>query len=223
MGKEIDYEQISKGFLRTIQDFGEIQAEKQKIQTDIMANEFKSRRNFIWKMMEKNTQTDYQKRLMEMFDKQQGGQGMGRDMPEGDLSQDVFSSQPPPRVNLGAEGPTVSNPQANRTYWIQQLGKKRDYGIQKKGDPFAYFNETEKKWWDKEMGEQTESKQFEESIKLKLSQGENLNPDEVNYYNKFMWRTGNEMKMPKKDKFGYMMRQEYKGYKYIGNNQWQKQ
>jgi len=66
------------------------------------------------------------------------------------------------------------------------------------------------------------SANFEENIKVKLSQGENLTPEEINYYNKFMWRSGQEMKAPKKDKFGYTMGQSYKGYKYIGNNQWQR-
>lgn len=67
----------------------------------------------------------------------------------------------------------------------------------------------------------TQSKQTEEGIRTKIAQGEILAPEEVNYYNKFMWRTGNEMKPPKKDKFGYYVGQKMKGHNYIGNNQWQ--
>ena len=71
--------------------------------------------------------------------------------------------------------------------------------------------------------ETDEVKEFEKSIKLKKSKGEQLTPEEVDYYNTFMWRTGEALKQPKKDKFGYSIGQKIKGYRYIGDNKWKEQ
>jgi hypothetical protein len=92
-------------------------------------------------------------------------------------------------------------------------------GYDSKGNPMVRKIESEK--------EKSESKQFEEDIKIKLSQGESLIPEEINYYNKFMWRTGEEMKMSKKEKTKYgefyigQIIDSPKGKaKYQGNNVW---
>ena len=76
----------------------------------------------------------------------------------------------------------------------------------------------------KEKIEKTdEVKEFEKSLKLKVTRGEQLTPEEVDYYNKFLWETGEQLKAPKIDKFGYYVGQPLRGYKYIGNNKWEEQ
>lgn len=196
----MDWEQLSKGFLNTIKNYGDIQQAKANIQgkkaaleAEMLMNQIKAKQNFLYNMQEKSQtsqmniqenaqkaalahqymlgeteqrlnlesenrlkekayQSPYEQYLMKLFEQQGGIGGNPPDMnTEATMSQEVFGQEPGIKVNLGTTGPTVSNPQANNTYWIQQLTKKREYGIQKKGDPFAYFTDTEKKWWNKEM------------------------------------------------------------------------
>lgn len=214
---------MAKGFLNVIKDYSDIMSEKEKIKGDILANEFKAKRNFFWQMQEKNYQTDYQKKLMQMFEQQQGGQGGI----EGEGRYNINA----PKVQLGTTGAEVKYPSArDKEFQIKEiwgrLDKKQANNTPLNNVEKRFMKEYPKEMWIKSEKTTEESKQFEEDIKIKLSQGENLNPEEVNYYNKFMWRTGQEMKMPKKErtKYGeFYIGQEYKGYKYIGNNQWQKQ
>ena len=242
---------MSKGFLDTIKEFSEIKAERVKIMGDIMMSEFKAKRNFIWNIAEKNTQTDYQKKLMQMFEQQQGGGGNGGGAGEYNINA--------PRVELGTTGPEVKYPSTGDKefaikYHLTRIKKKKQSGMALTDQETEFREMYPEDVWMKQntvderkilenkilqgtatpeektryeefktMGriDVTQSKQTEEDIRTKIAQGETLTPEEVNYYNKFMWRTGNEMKPPKKDKFGYYTGQKMKGHIYIGNNQWQ--
>lgn len=122
MGQGPNYEIMAKGFLKAIKEYGDIQAEKTKLSTDMMANEFKAKRNFIWKMQEKNTPTDYQKKLGTLFDQQQGGGGQGT-MTQG---EDTFSGRIQPEVQMGAAGYQTHYPALKETIYKRiQLKKQR--------------------------------------------------------------------------------------------------
>ena len=48
---KIRNEVMAKGFLKTIKDYGDIQAEQSKIKSMIMMNTFKAKQNFLYKIM----------------------------------------------------------------------------------------------------------------------------------------------------------------------------
>lgn len=96
------YEIMAKGFLNVIKDYGDIMSEKAKIQSDIMANEFKSRRNFFWKMQEQDYERQNKLKFVEEMQKQ-----FGQEQEDTGLGIDI--GRPQVRVGTGGE-PTLGYP-----------------------------------------------------------------------------------------------------------------
>ena len=178
MGKT-NYETISKGFLNAIKQYGDIMAERTKLKTDVMANEFKARQNFFWKMMEKNQQTDYQKKLMQMFDQQQAGFGAtkpytdptgGRSGYPGGYSKmggigtiEPLSERPKPVVTMGTEGYRVGTPKYKE--WVMsRITEKENRGMA--------LNPAEKRFKEKYLGV-GEAEPFSEINQWQMKQARN--------------------------------------------------
>ena len=223
--KGFDYENTAKGFTNMLKNWSDLISERNKLKIDQMDNDRKMKSNFMWKVIE--GKAERQNKLQYLKEAQaQLGQG---NQENGDIGMNT------PQIRTSASGEPELYRESPREQEAKiNLGRKyiktKQLRYEQTGDErfkpterdMAFLEKYPEDIWGKEEKETPESKQFEESIRVKLSKGENLTPEQVNYYNKFMWRTGQEMKVPKKDKFGYTVGQEYKGYKYIGNNQWQK-
>lgn len=92
-------ENIMKGFASAIKQWGDVLAERNKIQADIMVNELKARDNFFYKIQEQKAEQENKLKFMREMQQQfgQGNQENGMDM-EG--------SAPQMRIGAGGE-PTL--------------------------------------------------------------------------------------------------------------------
>lgn len=91
---------ILKGITKAITDYGTIMGERNKLQSEILANELKQRSNFIWKMRERMQDPRFNLRAM---------QGMMSELyPEGDQQtgpvQGQMGAARPTRERLPAKG-----------------------------------------------------------------------------------------------------------------------
>ncbi len=151
MGKKsFDASILIRNLTKQVTDYGKLQGERSRIQSELLSNQIKGSQNWFWKMKEKNYQTPYQKNLGEQFQRQ--GQGGG-----GEIKP--FEETPQPRVVQGAKGYGVKTPQP-KEYIYQRIQEKRKrkmtltkserqfeekyLGIKGRGDP-AYFNQAKQR------------------------------------------------------------------------------
>jgi len=170
----MNYETMAKGFLNAIKDYGDIQAEQAKIKSDIMANEFKARNNFLWKMQEKNYQTDYQKKLGQMFEQQQGG--ANQITPQ----EDVFAAPAQPRVEMGTTGYVTRTPNIKEAIFRRlQLKKQKGYALSPQESAFE----------QRFLGGTSQGTQIRDAILQKVVDGKPLSIGEQKIYNDVIKRS----------------------------------
>ena len=123
----MDYEIMAKGFLKSIKDYGDIQAEQSKLRTGMMMNEFKQKQNFFWKMQEQKAEQQQKLKFIQDYLKQGVGQG-GQQGDQGGQGEGVATEEnltnletPQMRVGTGGE-PGVYYPTArDKEYSIKQF------------------------------------------------------------------------------------------------------
>ena len=208
---------MAKGFLNALRNFGEIQANEAKLKSAVLANEFEKKQNWFYKIQEQRQKNQMTIDLLNQI------RTTGQNGKEGGTN--TFFG---PEIRVGEGGevkihyPTAGEQKLKIARIWAQIKAKQANNQPLNNLEIKFMEENPEEIIGKE---QPISKQTEEDIKIKIMHGIPLTPEETDYYNKFIWKTGNALKMPKKEKtkFGeFYIGQEYKGYKYIGNNQWQK-
>jgi len=121
----MDYEVLAKGFLKTLAEYGDIMSEKTKLQTDVIANEFKSSRNFFWKMKEQEAERQNKLKFIQEFTKQQGGQ-------DNQENRDMNIDTPQMRIGAGGElglnYPSARDKEFNIKLGLNQISKMEAAG-----------------------------------------------------------------------------------------------
>lgn len=122
---EPNYEIMAKGFLKAIKDYGDIGAERIKLNSEIFANKFKAKQNIFWKMQEQKAQNQETLNLM----KQMKEQGIDGGMNEG--TGNMFN----PEARVGEGGkininyPTARDKEFSIKYHQARIRKKQEKGL----------------------------------------------------------------------------------------------
>ena len=169
----VSYDDVFKQVNEQIKSWGDIQAERQKIQASILTNQIKEQQNLFYKVQEKmrldpmqQQQLDYQKKLGSQYDQQQ--------QPAGSVGASTLDELSQPRVSMGTNGYQVQQPD-KAVFMIGYLKKKIDAGKADEADKAMYDGLMQKKFG---------SENVDKSIENKILQG-TATPEEVQRYKSF--------------------------------------
>jgi hypothetical protein len=113
MGK-FNYEVASRGFIKQIQNWGDILAERNRISADTLSNQIKMRSNFFYKIMEQNAERQNKLRFIKEAQQQFGNQEDGLGIETGT-----------PQMRVGAGGEPILHYESPREQEAKvNLGRK---------------------------------------------------------------------------------------------------
>ena len=118
--RSFNNQQMAKGFLSAIKEYGNIKAEQSKIKADLLANEFKAKQNYFYQQKEKDADLERQKQLLREYS---GMGGQAATAEDEEMGSAPYGRMVPNAMKVG--GMTFVNPNAKK-----QPGGKTLFGPQ---------------------------------------------------------------------------------------------
>jgi len=118
--RSFNNQQMAKGFLSAIKEYGNIKAEQSKIKADLLANEFKAKQNYFYQQKEKDADLERQKQLLREYS---GMGGQAATAEDEEMGSAPYGRMIPNAMKVG--GMTFVNPNAKK-----QPGGKTLFGPQ---------------------------------------------------------------------------------------------
>jgi len=118
--RSFNNQQMAKGFLSAIKEYGNIKAEQSKIKADLLANEFKAKQNYFYQQKEKDADLERQKQLLREYSGMGGQVATAEDE---EMGSAPYGRMVPNAMKVG--GMTFVNPNAKK-----QPGGKTLFGPQ---------------------------------------------------------------------------------------------